>query len=317
MSTLVIGGGGFVGAYLIRRLLSSDDGSVHVTKLPSERVDITADGLRISDMDIRRPDEIAGLLRRVRPERIYHLAGQSSAALSWEKPALTFEVNTIGAVNLLEAVRECKLSPRILLIGSGEEYGTNLPSVAPIRETASTRPSNPYALSKLAQSIIGTIYHNAYSMQTIAVRAFNHVGPGQTESFVVADFCKQVAEIEHGLREPVLKVGNLSAVRDFTDVRDVVRAYTAIMEKGVAGRIYNVGGGAVCSIQELVERILSLAECKISIETEPAKMRPVDVPFISADITQLKKDTGYTAQFSLNETLLNTLNYWRQKCSVS
>lgn len=317
MSTLIVGGGGFVGAYLIRRLLSSDDKEVHVTKLSGETVEVTADGLHVSDMDIRRPDDVLRTLERIRPERIYHLAGQSSAALSWEKPALTFEVNTIGAINLLEAVRRLDISPRILLVGSGEEYGTNLPSVSPIKETSSTRPSNPYALSKLAQSIIGTIYYNAYNMQTLAVRAFNHVGPGQTESFVVADFCKQVAEIEHGLREPVLHVGNLSAVRDFTDVRDVVRAYAAIMEKGVAGRIYNVGGGAVCSIRELVERILSLAKCSISVETEPSKMRPVDVPFISADITQLQKDTGYSARFTLNETLLNTLNYWRQKCSVS
>lgn len=312
MTVLVVGAGGFVGSYLVEALKNHDKNSkIAATKLESERVDI--DGVEMTDLDIRDEQAVTKLLDDVRPDRIYHLAGQSSARLSWEKPALTFQVNTIGSINLLEAARRMDKQPRILMIGSGEEYGTGLPSVAPIRETATPRPANPYAVSKLAQSILGSIYYSAYGIPVISARSFNHIGPGQSDTFVASDFCRQVAEIEAGLRSDKISVGNLSAVRDFTDVRDVTQAYVLLMEKGVAGRIYNVGGGKVCSIKELLDTILDLSTMKIRVTEDKQRLRPLDIPHISADISQLRKDTGFTPQYSLAETLESTLEYWRQK----
>lgn len=309
MKALIIGGAGFVGSYLIDHLINDCKWSVAVTKMQNE--EINHKNIEVFDLNILNKDEIIVLLNSVKPDYIFHLAAQSSVAVSWKNPALTIDVNVKGAVNMLDAVRETGYKPRILLIGSGEEYGHISEGETPINENNATRPGNIYAATKVAQNLIGKIYSNAYNMDIIMVRAFNHIGPNQLPTFVVADFCKQVAEIEKGFKEPVIKVGNLSAKRDFADVRDVVKAYAQIIQKGKSGETYNVGSGKAIAIEEILNMILSMSEADISVEIDENKLRPVDAPIIEADITKLTKTTGWQKQIQIEETIADTLNYWR------
>lgn len=309
MKALIVGGAGFVGSYLIDHLRYEYKWSISVTKMQNEM--IYKKDADVFDLDILVKEDILKLLETIRPDYIFHLAAQSSVALSWKKPALTIDVNIKGTVNLLDAVRELDYRPRILLIGSGEEYGHIKEEETPIKEDNATRPGNIYAATKVAQNIIGKIYTDAYNMDIVMVRAFNHIGPNQSPIFVVADFCKQVAEIEKGMKEPVIRVGNLSAKRDFTDVRDVVRAYALLIQKGTSGETYNVGSGSAVSIDDILKTVLAMTEAKISVEVDENKLRPVDVPIIEADITKLKKATGWQKKISLKETIADTLKYWR------
>ena len=241
MKALVIGGVGFVGNYLVNHLLSDEDNSVVVTTV-TDQVSLKEE-VHTQHLDVLNLCEIEKTLERLQPDWIFHLAAQSSVSLSWSNPQLTVDVNAKGAINILEALRRLSYSPRVLMIGSGEEYGSVTESEIPIREETRLRPGNIYAATKAFQSMAAQIYAEAYDLDVMIVRAFNHIGPYQAPSFVVADFCRQVAEVEAGLREPVLFVGNLDARRDFTDVRDVVCAYVLLMQHGQKGEVYNVGSG--------------------------------------------------------------------------
>ena len=221
------------------------------------------------------------------------------------------DVNIKGSLNVLDAVRKLDYKPRVLLIGSGEEYGHVRQDEVPVQEGNVLRPGNIYAATKACQNMLGSIYAQAYGMDVLMVRAFNHVGPNQSPIFVVADFCRQAAQIELGLKEPVIKVGNLSARRDFSDVRDVVRAYVGLMENGKAGETYNVGSGNAVEIRGILDKILRLAKKDIRVEVEPSRMRPVDVPVIEADIRKLQACTGWRTEIPLEKTIEDTLNYWR------
>lgn len=307
---LVIGAAGFVGNYLINEM-HANDMEVYATKLPHEQLDNPY--ATVYDLDIMNKDAIVALLFELRPDYIFHLAAQSSVGLAWKNPGLTIDVNIKGSVNLMDAVRELFYKPRVLLIGSGEEYGHIRPGETPISEENSLRPGNIYAATKACQNMIGNIYSKAYDMELMMVRAFNHIGPGQLPMFVVSDFCKQVAEIEKGLREPVMKVGNLAAKRDFTDVRDVVKAYVKLIAVGVPGETYNVGSGNAQAIQEILNLIVSLSKVEIAVEIDPNKLRPVDVPIIEADITKIKELTGWKPEIPLQQTIQETLDYWRAR----
>jgi GDP-4-dehydro-6-deoxy-D-mannose reductase len=307
MKALVIGAAGFVGKHLVT-LLKTLNWQIFATRLHGEIVD---NDVPSYDLDILDPAAISSLLEKIKPDCIFHLAAQSSVALSWEKPALTVDVNIKGAVYLLEAMRNMKNLPRILLIGSGEEYGYVLPTELPIHEETLLRPGNVYALTKVAQSLIGQIYSHAYGIEVVIVRAFNHIGPGQLDTFAVSGFCKQVAEIEAGIRPPVIQVGNLSAKRDFTDVRDIVKAYSLLIEKGKGGEIYNVGRGKAIPMREILTMILSLSVAKISIEQDDSRLRPLDTPVIEADISRLTELTGWIPKISLQDTLSDMLDNWR------
>lgn len=316
MKSLIIGGAGFVGAYLIRHLRNDLGQDVVVTKMPHEEIKVDGvnmDDIQVVDLNILDKDAIVETFKSVHPDYIFHLAAQSSVAISWKNPALTIDVNVKGGVNVLEALRELDYKPRVLLIGSGEEYGHILPNETPIKEGNVSRPGNIYAATKACQNMLGKIYADAYGLDVMMVRAFNHIGPNQTPIFVVADFCKQVAEIEAGLKEPVMKVGNLSAKRDFTDVRDVVRAYGLLMEKGQAGETYNIGSGHAIAIDDILKMIVANSSADISVEVDPAKLRPVDVPIIEADITKVSEATGWKREIELEQTIKETLDYWR-KC---
>lgn len=306
---LVIGAAGFVGNYLIQELHNNEI-EAYATKLSHEKFENPY--AKVLDLDIMDKDAIVALLFEVRPDYIFHLAAQSSVGLAWKNPGLTVDVNIKGSLNVMDAVRELFYKPRVLLIGSGEEYGHIRSGETPISEDNLLRPGNIYAATKACQNMIGNIYSKAYDMELMMVRAFNHIGPGQAPMFVVSDFCKQVAEIEKGLREPVMMVGNLAAKRDFTDVRDVVKAYVKLAETGQSGETYNVGSGNAKAIQEILDLIISMSNVQIKVEIDPNKLRPVDVPIIEADITKLSELTGWKPQIPLEQTILETLGYWRE-----
>lgn len=310
MKALIVGAAGFVGSYLIQHLTTTYDWEIHATKLPNENLSVS--DIHVHDLNILNIDEIRELFTKLKPDYIFHLAAQSSVALSWNNPQITVDINIKGTLNILDTIRSLDgYSPKILLIGSGEEYGYILPDETPVNEQVTPRPGNIYAATKACQNMLGNIYYRAYGMQLIMVRAFNHIGPNQTSVFVASDFCKQVAEIEAGKKKPILHVGNLSAKRDFTDVRDVVRAYGILIQHGKAGETYNIGSGHAISIQELLNIILSLSTAKILVSTDPARLRPSDIPVIEADITKLQDSINWHPEISLKQTLLETLNYWR------
>lgn len=307
---LVIGAAGFVGNYLIEEM-AANDMAVYATKLPHEKLENAH--ASIYNLDIMDKDAIVALLLEIQPDYIFHLAAQSSVGLAWKNPTLTVDVNIKGSINVMDAVRELFYKPRVLLIGSGEEYGHIQPGETPITETNLLRPGNIYAATKACQNMIGNIYSKAYDMELMMVRAFNHIGPGQAPMFVVSDFCKQVAEIEKGLREPVMMVGNLAAKRDFTDVRDVVKAYVRLVQKGQPGETYNVGSGNAKEIRQILDLIIFMSDKEIKVEIDPNKIRPVDVPIIEADITKINRLTGWRPEIPLEQTIQETLSYWRAR----
>ena len=293
MKALIIGGGGFVGPYLAKHLTEDLGYTVTVTKTEKETLNL--DGVGIANLNILDKEQIKELLVNEEPDYVFHLAAQSSVAYSWKNPSLTIDVNVKGCANLLDVLRELEKKPRVLLIGSGEEYGHIKSSECPIVEDNTVRPGNIYAATKACQNMLGKIYADAYGLDVIMVRAFNHIGPNQLPMFVV------------------IKVGNLSAKRDFTDVRDVVKAYALLVMNGRRGETYNVGTGNAVSIQEILDRIVSMSECEIKVEVDPAKLRPVDVPIIEPDITKIVDEVGWHPEIDLNETLKETLTYWRSK----
>lgn len=309
MKALIIGGAGFVGKHLADHLYHVCGWSVCCTKLAGERLELEYG--QVLDLDILDAEDTAVKLAAIQPDYIFHLAAQSSVALSWKQPDLTVDVNIKGAVHILEAVRQLSYSPRVLLVGSGEEYGYIKETELPLKEENALRPGNVYAATKVCQNMLGHIYAQSYGMDVIMVRAFNIIGPGQLTQFVVSDFCRQAAEIEAGKKQNVLSVGNLSARRDFTDVRDVVRAYEMLIQAGKSGETYNVGSGRAISIQELLEEILRQAACRIRVAQDPDRMRPSDIPVIEADTKRLTEVTGWKPEISLEQTIADTLAYWR------
>jgi len=309
MKALVVGGGGFVGPYLVRHLTKDLGYDVTVTK--TEKETLTIDSAVVRNLDILDKDQISELLCEEKPDYLFHLAAQSSVAYSWKNPTLTVDVNIKGCVNLLEAVKDADKKPRVLLIGSGEEYGHIKKDECPIIEDNVLRPGNIYAATKSCQNMLGKIYSDAYGLDVMMVRAFNHIGPNQTPMFVVADFCKQVADIEKGKQEPVIYVGNLSAKRDFTDVRDVVKAYALLVKNGRRGETYNVGTGHAIEIRQILDEIIAMSDRDIEVKIDEKKLRPVDVPIIEPDIDKIRKEVGWQPVISLKQTLKETLEYWR------
>jgi len=309
MRALIIGAAGFVGRHLIRGLQKAG-WDVAATRMATETLD---ENLPVYELDILDLDAVSRLIESFKPDCIFHLAAQSSVALSWKQPSLTVDVNIKGALNLLESIRSASVRPKTLLIGSGDEYGLAQKTEAKISEETLLMPDNVYAASKVAQGMLGQIYARAYGLDIVVVRAFNHIGPGQSDSFALSSFCKQAAMIEAGLSEPVIRVGNLEAKRDFTDVRDIVTAYRLLAEKGESGTVYNVGSGKAVSISDMLGIILSLSKVDIAVEQDPARMRPSDIPIVAADTSRLYTLTGWQPQIPINITLSDTLLDWRTR----
>ena len=267
--------------------------------------------VRLSVADITQPEAVRQVVAEAQPDLVIHLAAQSSVSASWKDPSGTLRVNAGGTIHLLEALRSEQLTPRIVLVGSGEQYGMVHPEDNPIREECPFRPANPYAASKAAQDLYGYQYFVAYGLPILRARPFNHFGPRQTSTFVIANFARQIALIEAEKAEPVLSVGNLQARRDFLPVEDVVAAYLAIAEQGRPGEAYNIGSGQARSIRAMLDLLLTFARRSIQLREDPARLRPVDVPLLEADTSRLRADTNWRPAVQFESALQGTLNYWR------
>lgn len=251
----------------------------------------------------------------VQPDRIFHLAAQSHVPTSWNAPADTLHVNIIGQVNLFEAMRATGNRARVQVAGSSEEYGLVHLDEVPMTEQNPLRPLSPYAVSKVAQDRLAYQYFQSYGLETIVTRGFNHCGPRQTENFVVATLAKQIADIEVGVQAPVIHVGDLQSKRDLTDVRDIARAYWALLESGVPGEVYNIGSGTTRSIQEVLDGLLALTDVAIEIRQDEARMRPSDVKILWADDRKFRAVTGWRPEIPFTTTLSDTLDFWRARAA--
>jgi GDP-4-dehydro-6-deoxy-D-mannose reductase len=310
MKVLITGICGFVGGYLYRHLTQAGH-TVCGTRIEGEKIPEHLKDIDICVLDLADKEAVGDMLKAYRPDAICHLAAQSSVAFSWKDPALTYKVNVIGTIHMLEWIRTLGLNPRILLVGSSEEYGKVAPDEIPLAEDHPQKPGNPYAASKAGQEMLGRLYADAYGMQIVMVRAFNHTGPGQTPIFVIPDFAKRIAMMEKGLMPKELLVGNLEAIRDFSDVRDIVRGYGMLMEHGRAGEVYNIGSGQGYAIKDLLNELLSMTEEKITVSQDPNRMRPSDVPVLIGDISRIKEHVGWEPEISMDKTLRDVLDYWR------
>ncbi len=316
MNCLITGITGFAGSHLAEYLLSLGNCEVHGTirwRSRTENIDHLKGKIHLHDCDLRDSGSVYRLIADLKPDRIYHLAAQSYVPMSWTAPQETFVTNVIGQLNIFEAVRATGCSCRIQIAGSSEEYGLVMPDETPIKETNPLRPLSPYAVSKVAQDLMGYQYHQSYKMHIIRTRGFNHTGPRRGMVFVTSNFARQIAEIEKGKREPILYVGNLEAVRDFTDVRDTVRAYYLILEKGAPGEVYNVATGKGYKIRQVLEILQGLSTAKFQIKQDPKRLRPSDVELLIGDPTKLKSATGWEPLYSFEQTLKDLLDYWRER----
>jgi len=316
LNCLITGITGFAGSHLAEYLLSLGNCEVHGTirwRSRTENIDHLKGKIHLHDCDLRDSGSVYRLIADLKPDRIYHLAAQSYVPMSWTAPQETFVTNVIGQLNIFEAVRATGCSCRIQIAGSSEEYGLVMPDETPIKETNPLRPLSPYAVSKVAQDLMGYQYHQSYKMHIIRTRGFNHTGPRRGMVFVTSNFARQIAEIEKGKREPILYVGNLEAVRDFTDVRDTVRAYYLILEKGAPGEVYNVATGKGYKIRQVLEILQGLSTAKFQIKQDPKRLRPSDVELLIGDPTKLKSATGWEPLYSFEQTLKDLLDYWRER----
>lgn len=315
MKALITGITGFAGSHLAEYLLGQNMEVYGTVRQNSPMVHIRhlKSSIVLADCSLTDPDAVLRTVAAIKPDRIYHLAAQSFVPSSWSDPAHTMHNNVFGQLHLLEAVRKLNLDCRILLACSGEEYGQVESGELPVRESNPLRPLSPYAVSKVTQDYMGYQYYKNFGMFIIRTRSFNHTGPRHGENMVTSNFAKQIAEMEAGLRPPVLMVGNLRARRDFTDVRDVVRAYGLALEKGRPGECYNVASGSGMTIEEMLRILLSLSSLSIAIRQDPARLRPSDVEALVGDYTLLHQATGWKPEIPLRQTLLDLLNYWRDQ----
>jgi GDP-4-dehydro-6-deoxy-D-mannose reductase len=310
---LVTGAGGFVGGHLVELVRREAPGtSLHGVVLPHGSLAWSASqGARIHEADLDDPAAAAAVVEQVRPDAIVHLAGQSSVHQSWLDPGGTLRTNVLGVVHLLDAARRAALRPAVLVVGSAEEYGPVGEAELPIRETAPLRPASPYAVSKVAQGAMALLYGPAGGMRVVLTRTFHHTGPGRGEAFAESSFARQIAEIEAGLRPPVIEVGNLEAVRDFSDVRDVVRAYLLLVEKGEPGEAYNVCSGRGRSIRDVLDLLLARSSAQVEVRVDRERLRPADVPAQVGDPARLRAATGWEPRIPFEETLADLLADWR------
>ncbi len=314
---LVTGVTGFAGSHLVDYLLTRGDCEIHgIWRWRSRTENIEhfrPSDLTLHECDLRDATSTFDTVAKVKPDWIFHLAAQSFVPTSWVAPTESLTTNVLGQVNIFEAVRRLGLKTRIQLACSSEEYGMVYPDEIPIRETNPLRPLSPYAVSKVAQDMLGYQYWMSWKVDSVRTRGFNHEGPRRGPVFVASDFAKQIADIEKGRKKPVLHVGNLEAKRDFTDVRDMVRGYVMALEKCEAGEAYNICRGRAWSIQEVLDLLLARTKAKIEVHQDPARLRPSDVPILLGDNSKFVKATGWKAEIPFEKTLEDMLEYWRSR----
>lgn len=310
---LLTGAGGFVGRHLITHLLGNTDWQLYCASRSVPRNVVDSERVRWLACDLRDAGQTGELVARVAPGFAFHLAAQSNVQQAFKDPEGTFVTNVVGQLNLLNALRSSSPHARILVACSSEQYGLARPEDIPIDEETPFRPNNPYAVSKIAQDALALQHFLSWGQQTIRVRAFNHIGPGQADSFVASAFARQVARIEAGLQEPVLYVGNLEAERDFTDVRDMVKAYLLAISRGEPGEVYNIGSGKTRTIQSLLDALLASSKVPVEVRQDPARMRPSDIPVLLCDASRFQQRTGWAPAIPFEQTIQDILDFWREQ----
>lgn len=323
MKALITGITGFAGSHLAEYLLAEQPETevfgTYRWRSPMDNLTEEVLGrVTLVETDLRDAVSVRGALESVRPDIIFHLAAQSFVPTSWRSPAETMGTNVTGQIHIFEALRGLDLLDTVVQIAcSSEEYGLVLPDEVPIKETNPLRPLSPYAVSKIAQDYLGYQYHQSYGIKAIRTRGFNHTGPRRGEVFVTSNFARQIAEIEAGKRDPVIHVGNLEAVRDFTDVRDMVRGYWLATQKAEPGEVYNIASGRGITIRELLDQLLALSSTEVEVEVDPERLRPSDVEVLLGDYSKFHQATGWEPEIPFETTLNDTLDYWRHRVASS
>lgn len=314
MKALVTGVTGFAGSHLAELLLKEKVEVHGIQRWRSKNDNIKGiqDKINFHEADLLDAHSLYKVIDEVRPNYIFHLAAQSYVQSSWASPANTLEVNIIGSCHLFEAVRKSGLDTTVQIACSSEEYGKVLPDELPINEKNPLRPLSPYAVSKLAMDYLGYQYFQSYGLKVVRTRGFNHTGPRRGDVFAESTFAKQIAEIEVGKKEPVVYVGNLDAVRDYTDVRDMVRAYYLSVQKCPPGEEYNIATGKGWKIRDMLDMLLSMSKKKIEVRPDPTRMRPSDVEVLIGDASKFMNATGWKPEIPFEKTLSDLLNYWRE-----
>lgn len=314
---LITGVTGFAGSHLVDYLLTRNDCEIHGIwrwRSRTENIEHLKPGqITLHECDLRDATSTFDVIERVKPDWIFHLAAQSFVPTSWVAPTESLTTNILAQVNIFEAVRRLGLKTRIQLACSSEEYGMVYPDETPIKETNPLRPLSPYAVSKVGQDMLGYQYWMSWKVDSVRTRGFNHEGPRRGPVFVASDFAKQIADIEKGRKAPVLHVGNLEAKRDFTDVRDMVRAYVLALEKCEPGEVYNICRGQCWTIRETLDMLLAHTTTKIEVKQDPARLRPSDVQILLGDNSKFVKQTGWQPTIPFEQTLRDMLEYWRAR----
>ena len=316
MRVLITGITGFVGSHLAEHAL--DRGATVLGSMRwrsrTENIDHFADRIEMIRCDLKDLSSVQRLVQVANPDRVFHLAAQSFVAASWEAPAETVATNTLCQINLLEALRFLRPDARILVTGSSEEYGLAYADELPIRETNPLRPLSPYAVSKVSQDMMGYQYFKSYGLHIVRSRAFNHTGARRGEVFAESDFAKQLAEIEAGMREPIVHVGDLTPTRDYCDVRDVVRGYWDLLDGGTPGEVYNLCSGVDWPIGRILDFLISESSAPgVDIRQDPERLRPSDVPILRGCRERIERAIGWRPEIPLERTLVDLLEYWRHR----
>jgi GDP-4-dehydro-6-deoxy-D-mannose reductase len=312
MRVLITGITGFAGSHLADLCLSKKDVDLYGIirwRSRTENIEHIWDKLKLIECDLRDATSTRDAIEEIRPEYIFHLAAQSFVPTSWNAPTESLVTNIIGQLNVFEAVRKIKLGCRIQIACSSEEYGMVYPGEVPIRETNPLRPLSPYAVSKVGQDMLAYQYYMSYRTDVVRTRGFNHTGPRRPAIFVCSDFAKQIVDIERGVREPIIRVGNLDARRDFTDVRDIVRGYWMALEKGTGGEVYNLCSGTSYRIGEILDMLLSLAGVRAEVKQDAARLS--DVPHLEGANEKFRTDTGWKPEIPFERTLRDLIEFWR------
>ncbi|MEW6040821.1 MAG: GDP-mannose 4,6-dehydratase, partial [Elusimicrobiota bacterium] len=305
---------GFVGSHMTEFLLDNTNTDVFgIARWRSklDNIEHLKGKITLVECDLRDYVSVYKAIKNILPDKIFHLAAQSFVPTSWHAPQETITTNVTSQLNIFEACRAVGINPVIQIACSSEEYGLVLENEIPIKETNPLRPLSPYAVSKISQDFLGYQYFKSYGMKIIRTRGFNHTGPRRGEVFVTSTFAKQIAEIEKKKKEPILYVGNLKAKRDFSDVRDMVRAYWLSTEKCIPGEVYNICSGKAWSIEKVLEILLSMTKIKVEIKEDTARMRPSDVPVLLGDNSKFVKQTDWKPEIPFEKTMRDLLDYWR------
>lgn len=302
MKALITGSAGFYGKHLCAELEENGYEVIHC--------DLKAENDIIS-MDIMNSEMVLDIIFQHRPDVLVNMAGQANVGLSWKKPQLTVQLNTIGLINILEAVKTVNSKMRVIAIGSSDEYGNLKEHGANVVEDMPVSPLTPYAISKQAQEQFAQLYNKNFGMNVCMVRQFNLGGAGQAKGFMISDFASGIVEIERGQRE-YLSVGNLESARDFTHVKDACRAIRLIAENGYSGEVYNICSGVTHTAQEVLDKLVSLSKVQIEVRQDPARMRPSDTPVVCGNHDKLTSHTGWNPEMNLDEIIKDSLDYWRK-----